>query len=81
MVAMEVTTWHWIMIVSILGTAGIYLGSVPFLAEYFDLAYVASLAFWWKFCVIAAISLLPPYAVKIIGRTLRPPSYRKVRGV
>lgn len=81
MVAMEVTTWHWIMIVSIVGTAGIYLGSVPFLQEYFDLAYVASLAFWWKFVVIAAVSLIPPYAVKIIGRTLRPPSYRKVRGV
>ncbi|KAI9672166.1 MAG: putative aminophospholipid-translocase [Alyxoria varia] len=31
MVAVEVTTWHWIMIASILGTAAIYVGSVPFL--------------------------------------------------
>jgi phospholipid-translocating ATPase len=81
MVAMEVTTWHWIMAASILGTAGIYFGSIPFLARYFELAYVSSIAFWWKFAVIAAISLIPPYAVKILGRTLKPPSYRKVRGV
>jgi phospholipid-translocating ATPase len=81
MVAMEVTTWHWIMIASILGTAGIYIGSVPFLQGYFELKYVASVAFWWKFGVVAAVSLVPPYAVKILGRTLKPPSYRKVQGV
>ncbi|KAF2016740.1 phospholipid-translocating P-type ATPase-like protein [Aaosphaeria arxii CBS 175.79] len=81
MVAMEVVTWHWIMIASIVGTAGIYFGSVPFLDGYFDLEYVKSVEFWWKLAVVAAISLVPPYAAKILGRTLRPPSYRKVRGV
>ncbi|KAF2627002.1 phospholipid-translocating P-type ATPase [Macroventuria anomochaeta] len=88
MVAMEVTTWHWIMIASIIGTGGIYFGSIPFLGGggtqaggYFDLGYVASLDFWWKGAVIAAISLLPPYAIKIVGRTLKPPSYRKVQGI
>ena len=81
MVAMEVTTWHWIMIASIVGTAGIYFGSVPFLDRYFDLAFVGSLAFWWRLAVVAGISLVPPYAVKILGRTLKPPSYRKVQGV
>jgi phospholipid-translocating ATPase len=81
MVAMEVTTWHWLMIASIVGTAGIYFGSIPFLERYFELAYIGSLTFWWKFAVVAAISLVPPYAVKIIGRTLKPPNYRKVQGV
>jgi phospholipid-translocating ATPase len=81
MVAMEVTTWHWLMIASIVGTAGIYAGSVPFLGGYFELAYLGTPAFWWKGAVIAALSLVPPYAVKIIGRTLKPPSYRKVQGV
>ncbi|KAF2031600.1 phospholipid-translocating P-type ATPase-like protein [Setomelanomma holmii] len=81
MVAMEVTTWHWIMIASIVGTAGIYFGSIPFLSRYFELSYVGSLAFWWKFAVVACVSLIPPYAVKILGRTLKPPSYRKVQGV
>jgi phospholipid-translocating ATPase len=78
---MEVTTWHWLMIASIVGTAGIYAGSVPFLGGYFELAYLGTPAFWWKGAVIAAVSLVPPYAVKIIGRTLKPPSYRKVQGV
>ena len=81
MVAMEVTTWHWVMIASIVGTAGIYFGSIPFLGEYFELTYLIRPGFWWKFAVIAAVSLVPPYAFKLLGRTLRPPSYRKVRGV
>jgi phospholipid-translocating ATPase len=81
MVAMEVTTWHWIMIASIVGTAGIYLGSIPLLTRYFELSYVGSVGFWWRFAVVAAISLIPPYAVKILGRTLKPPSYRKVQGI
>jgi len=37
MVAVAVTTWHPIMILSILGTSALYFGSVPFLGEYFDL--------------------------------------------
>ncbi|CBX96890.1 hypothetical protein IAQ61_008163 [Plenodomus lingam] len=81
MVAMEVTTWHWIMVASLLGTAALYFGSVPFLDGYFDLPFVASLPFWWKAGLIAGVSLLPPYAVKIVRRRWRPPSYRKVRAV
>ncbi|CAI6328875.1 unnamed protein product [Periconia digitata] len=81
MVATEVTTWHWIMIASIVGTAAIYFGSVPFLEGYFDLGFVASIGFWWRFAVVAGISLVPPYVGKVVGRWVRPPSYRKVRGV
>lgn len=81
MVAAEITTWHPVMILCIIGTAGVYFGSVPFLPDYFDLKYVVSVAFLWRVVLILAISLVPPYAGKILGRTLRPPSYRKVRGV
>lgn len=81
MVAAEITTWHPIMIFCILGTAAVYLGSIPFLGDYFVLRYVVSVSFVWKSLVILAIALVPPYAGKILGRTLRPPSYRKVRGV
>ena len=31
MVAIEITTWHWVMVVSILGTFVVFVGSVPFL--------------------------------------------------
>ncbi|KAK3719689.1 putative aminophospholipid-translocase [Vermiconidia calcicola] len=81
MVAAEITTWHPIMIFSILGTALIYFGSLPFLGEYFDLGFVVSLGFWWRFAAISAASLVPVWGGKVIRRTVKPPSYRKVRGV
>jgi len=81
MVAFEVVTWHWIMIVSLLGTMAIFLGSIPFLGGYFDLGYVWSWGFVWRVAAISAISLIPPYSVKILRRTLKPPSYRKVQGL
>ena len=40
MVAIEITTWHPIMIVSILGTFLLYVGSMPFLGAYFDLGFL-----------------------------------------
>ena len=81
MVACEVVTWHRIMVASLLGTMAIYIGSVPLLGEYFDLGYVWSWGFAWRVAAISAISLIPPYSVKILRRTLRPPSYRKVQGI
>ena len=80
MVAAEITTWHPVMIFSIIGTAAIYFGSLPFLGEYFDLAFLLTLGFWWRFVAISAASLGPVYAGKVIRRTVKPPSYRKVRG-
>lgn len=40
MVAIEITTWHWVMVLSILGTFLIFIGSVPFLGAYFDLEFL-----------------------------------------
>ncbi|KZF21400.1 phospholipid-translocating P-type ATPase [Xylona heveae TC161] len=81
MVAMEITTWHPVMIFSLLGTALIFFGSIPFLGGYFDLGYVVSLSFLWRVLAILAISLVPPYSAKLLRRKLKPPSYRKVRGL
>jgi phospholipid-translocating ATPase len=81
MVAGEVTTWHPIMIFSLLGTAAAFFGSMPFLGGYVDLKYIISVGFVWRVALILAIALVPPFAVKVVGRRLRPPSYRKVRGV
>ncbi|KAL2760836.1 hypothetical protein ACRALDRAFT_1046021 [Sodiomyces alcalophilus JCM 7366] len=79
MVAIEITTWHPVMIVSILGTFLAFVGSIPFLGRYYDLEYVITLGFYWRILAIGAISLVPPYAAKLIGRRLKPPSYRKVQ--
>ncbi|KPI41530.1 putative phospholipid-transporting ATPase NEO1 [Cyphellophora attinorum] len=81
MVAVSVTTWHPIMIASIVGTGAIYAASVPFLGEYFDLKYVASWSWAWRVAAIAAISLVPVWGGKLIGRAVKPPSYRKLRGI
>lgn len=40
MVAFEITTWHPVMIVSLIGTLLLYLGSIPFLGGYFDLGFI-----------------------------------------
>jgi phospholipid-translocating ATPase len=40
MVAFEITTWHPVMIISLVGTFMIYIFSIPFLGRYFDLAYM-----------------------------------------
>ena len=81
MVAFEITTWHPVMIFSLIGTALFYFGSMPFLGRYYDLEYLLTLAFVWRVAAISAISLVPPYAAKIIRRTWKPPSYRKVQGL
>ncbi|KAL8941405.1 MAG: hypothetical protein Q9211_001846 [Gyalolechia sp. 1 TL-2023] len=80
MVASEIVTWHRIMVAGLLGTMAIYIGSVPFLGGYFDLGYVWSWGFAWRVAAISAVSLIPPYSVKMLRRTLKPPSYRKVQG-
>lgn len=81
MVAVSVTTWHPIMIACIVGTGAIYAASVPFLGEYFDLAYVASWSWVWRVAAVAAISLVPVWSGKLIGRAWKPPNYRKVQGI
>ena len=80
MVAVEITTWHPVMIVSILGTAVAFFGSIPFLGDYVDLGFVVSVGFVWRCALILAIALVPIYAGKVVGRVWKPSSYRKVRG-
>jgi len=81
MVAFEITTWHPIMVISLVGTLVIYIGSIPFLGGYFDLPFMLTLGFVWRVAAIGAISLIPPYAAKLIRRAIKPPSYRKVQGI
>ncbi|KAI0530183.1 phospholipid-translocating P-type ATPase [Xylaria digitata] len=81
MVAIEITTWHLVMILCIIGTFLFYLGSIPFLGGYFDLEFVSTWGYLWRVLAISSISLIPPYAGKVIRRTMKPPSYRKVQGI
>ncbi|KAJ5663297.1 hypothetical protein N7507_004028 [Penicillium longicatenatum] len=80
MVAIAITTWHPIMIISLLGTLLLYAGSVPFLGDYFNLSYVITLDWLWRVVAVLAVSLVPVWAGKLIKQSVKPPSYRKVRG-
>ncbi|RMZ18908.1 hypothetical protein D0859_17105 [Hortaea werneckii] len=81
MVACEVTTWHWIMLVSLLVTAGAYVASIPFLGDYFDLRFFTQVGFWWRFAILVAVAVGPVWVGKAVGRRVRPSGWRKVRGV
>lgn len=79
MVAAEVTIWHWIMVVSIITTAAIYLGSLPLLGEYFDLSYIITAGFAWRVASIVAVALVPVWGTRLLRRAIKPPNYRKVQ--
>ncbi|KAH9845566.1 putative phospholipid-transporting ATPase IIB [Teratosphaeria destructans] len=81
MVAVEIVTWHPVMVFSILATAGLYLGSLPFLGGYYDLGFLVRGGFWWRFGAVLGVSLGPVGVGKWVLGVLRPESYRKVRGV
>lgn len=79
MVGMSINKWTKVMIITIIITLLIYLGSIPFLSEYFDLTYMRSVAYVWQTTVILSISLLPVWLAQYVNRKLRPPSYAKVQ--
>ncbi|WVN86015.1 uncharacterized protein L203_101173 [Cryptococcus depauperatus CBS 7841] len=81
MVALEVTTWHNYMVLSELGTAIMYFGSMVVLPAYFDLRFVLSTTFVYKVAVIVAVSSFPLYVIKAAHQRLNPATYKKVAGI
>ncbi|KAG0239609.1 putative aminophospholipid-translocase [Mortierella sp. GBA43] len=80
MVALEINTWHRLMIVSEIATLVIYMVSMVFLPTYFDLTFILTWTFWWKVLVITMISSFPLYVVKKLRKIFAPPSYSKLTG-
>lgn len=80
MVAIAVTTWHPIMIFCIVGTALVYAASIPFLGDYFDLEFIITVDWLWRVVAVCAVSVIPVWVGKVIKRSWKPPSYRKVQG-
>lgn len=79
MVALQINKWNKIMIITILSTFLIYIGSIPFLKDYFNLGYISSFSFIWQSIVILLLSLFPVWITQAIRRKLKPPSYAKVQ--
>ncbi|ORX48008.1 aminophospholipid-transporting P-type ATPase [Hesseltinella vesiculosa] len=78
MVALEINTWHRLMIVAEVVTVLIYVASMWLLPTYFDMSFILTTRFVWKVAVITAVSSLPLYIVKFIKRRYAPPSYTKL---
>lgn len=79
MVAIEIITWCKTMAITEILTICVYVGSVPFLGDYFDLEYLKTPAFYWKSILIIATALIPPWLAKTIRRRIKPPNYAKVQ--
>ncbi|CUM47491.1 uncharacterized protein AC631_04948 [Debaryomyces fabryi] len=79
MVCLQINKWNKIMLSTIIITFIIYIVSIPFLDEYFDIDYITSFLYTWQTLVILVISLFPVWASQAINRKLRPPSYAKVQ--
>lgn len=79
MVAVEINTWNKTMALTEIVTCLIYLISVPFLDEYFDLGYIESVKFVWQCAVIVVVAVVPIWFVKSVYRRLNPPNYAKVQ--
>ncbi|KAI8341352.1 hypothetical protein BC941DRAFT_391490 [Chlamydoabsidia padenii] len=78
MVALEINTWHRIMIIAEILTMLIYIASMWLLPTYFDMTFILTSRFVWKVAVITGVSSLPLYIVKFIRRRYAPPSYTKL---
>jgi len=77
MVGLTVRTWHPLMLPAHLLSLLFYAASVLWM-HYFDLAFIASADFWWKVIVITLVSCLPLYILKLLQRTITPPTYSKL---
>uniref|UniRef100_A0A6Q2YGQ7 Phospholipid-transporting ATPase n=1 Tax=Esox lucius TaxID=8010 RepID=A0A6Q2YGQ7_ESOLU len=89
MVALNIRTWHWLMVLAEFLSLGCYVASLAFLNEYFgigrvsfgaflDLAFITTPAFLWKVTAMTVISCLPLYIIKYLKRKFSPPSYSKL---
>jgi phospholipid-translocating ATPase len=78
MVAMEISTWNYVMAIAQVVTVFIYVGSMWLLPTYFDLVFILSFKFVWKVALIVAISSFPVYLYKKISWLLNPPSHSKL---
>jgi len=78
MVALEITTWHIYMVISEVVTLFLYVISIAFLPQYFDLSFVVSVRFTWKVAVIVAVSAIPLYVLKFIRSRVAPAASSKL---
>jgi phospholipid-translocating ATPase len=78
MVALNIRTWHYLMILAELISLVLYLLSLIILHDYFDSEFIRTNDFIWKVLVITLVSCLPLYILKFLRKKFSPPSYSKL---
>ncbi|XP_018567558.1 probable phospholipid-transporting ATPase IIB isoform X1 [Anoplophora glabripennis] len=78
MVALNIRTWHYLMVLAELFSLGLYGLSLIVLHDYFDAEFIRTKDFFWKVLVITLISCLPLYILKFLRKKFSPPSYSKL---
>lgn len=78
MVALNIRTWHYLMVLAELFSLGLYVLSLVVLHEYFDSEFIQTTEFLWKVVTITLISCLPLYILKFLRKKFSPPSYSKL---
>ncbi|CCH60908.1 hypothetical protein TBLA_0D04110 [Henningerozyma blattae CBS 6284] len=79
MVALEIYSWNPIMIWSQAATLIFFMGSIPFLSDYYNLKYMCHVLYFGELFCIISISILPVWASKFLYRKMHPPSHTKVQ--
>lgn len=70
---------HLYMLLSEVITLAVYIISMWFLPEYFNMSFVLSARFIWKTALIVAVSSFPLYLITSVKHRLAPASYAKLR--
>ena len=78
MIALEVHTWHWLMLAAEVTSLLLYVISVRLLPEEFDVRFTGTWEFVWKVAVMTMASFAPLFLGKIAKRAIAPPSYSKL---
>ncbi|KAI9317371.1 phospholipid-translocating P-type ATPase [Zopfochytrium polystomum] len=80
MVALEIVTWHPLMVWSEIMTVAVYIGSMFWLKTDFDMQFILTWVFVWKVAIITSVSSLPLYLIKYLRSVHSPAIYRKLQG-
>ncbi|CAA9995373.1 unnamed protein product [Nesidiocoris tenuis] len=79
MVAVTVTTWHYLIIVAELISLALYFASLFVFRDYFDPAFLGTTQFVWKVTLITLVSCMPLIVGKLVCWWVSPSIYQKLQ--
>lgn len=80
MLALNVRSWHWMMVVAELISLSFYLLTLILFPQSFDSRFIQTIDFLWKVTLLTLVSCLPLYILKKLHRKIAPASHYKLTG-